>query len=125
MGEAGTADELRLTVALTFDSDAGSCRPDTTNGEPPWATSRAACGVRGTLPLTFNLLEAYEVPATFFTPGYTADYHPHVVRSLAKATKGRHSASPEGYAKPSTERRNTEWQTFPCIASTERSSSGG
>jgi hypothetical protein len=125
MGEAGTADELRLTVALMFDSDAGSCRPDTTNGEPPWGTSHATCGVTETFPLTFNLLETCEMPATFFTPDYTVDHHPHVVHSLAKATKGRHSASPEGYAKPSTERRNTEWQTFRCIASTETSSSGG
>jgi hypothetical protein len=95
MGGAGTANKIQLPVALTFDFDAGSCWPDTTNTEPPCAALRAACGATETIPLICNLLQRCKVPATFLTPDYTTDHHSSVVRSLAEATEGRHGASPE------------------------------
>jgi hypothetical protein len=69
MGGAKTANKIQLPVALTFDFDAGSCRLDTTNTEPPCAALRAACGATETIPLICNLLQRCKVPAIFFTPG--------------------------------------------------------
>ena len=83
--EAGSADNHRLVVALTFDFDAESLWLFATKGESPSTVSRGTYGAWEGVPRILKLLSKYDLPATFFIPGYTADRHPDVVRSIAAA----------------------------------------
>jgi len=93
-GKAGSANNHRLTVALTFDFDAESFwlyeaqSASTSDSAPaisPSAVSRGTYGAREGVPRILKLLSRYSLPATFFIPGYTADHHPDMVRSIAAA----------------------------------------
>lgn len=84
-GRAGSAADHRLTVALSFDFDAESYWVGTLKLDLPAAVSRGTYGALEGVPRILKLLERYELPATFFVPGYTADRHPAVVRAIADA----------------------------------------
>jgi len=79
------AGNRKLTVALTFDFDAESYWMGTAKMDLPAAISRGTYGATEGVPRILTLLEKYNVPATFFVPGYTADRHPDVVRAIADA----------------------------------------
>ena len=83
--KAGSVEEHRLTVALTFDFDAESYWVGSAKLDSPSAVSRGTYGANEGVPRILKLLEKYRLPATFFVPGYTADCHPDVVRSIADA----------------------------------------
>jgi len=87
-GKAGTVDDHRLAVTLTFDFDAESYWlfvAKMTKTESPSSTSRGTYGAKEGMSRILKLLDKYDLPATFFVPGYTADRHPDVVRSIAAA----------------------------------------
>jgi len=94
IGEAGSANDHQLTVSLTFDFDAESFWLYVTKGESPSAVSRGTYGAWEGVPRILKLLDKYQLPATFFVPGYTADHHRDVVRSIALAG---HEISHHGY----------------------------
>lgn len=74
--------ETRAWVCLSFDFDAISSsiyRDQTT----PTPLSRGEYGPRVGLPRILRLLDTYDIPATFFVPGHTADTWPHLVREIA------------------------------------------
>lgn len=110
-GKAGTADEHQLAVALTFDFDAESYWLSV-KLECPSAVSRGTYGAREGVPRILKLLSKYNLPATFFVPGYTADRHPDVVRSIAGAGHeiGHHGYlhEPPNLLKPEEERTMLE-----------------
>lgn len=81
----GTSDNHRLTVALTFDFDAESVWLYDIKSASPSTVSRGTYGALEGIPRILRLLSKYDLPSTFFVPGYTADYHPDVVRSIAAA----------------------------------------
>ena len=81
----GSADDRRVTVALTFDFDAESYWLGTAKLDLPASVSRGTYGATEGVPRILKLLDKYDLPATFFVPGYTADRHPDVVRSIADA----------------------------------------
>lgn len=83
-GKAGSADDRRLVVALTFDFDAESVWLSD-KLESPSVVSRGTYGAKEGVPRILKLLSKYNLPATFFIPGYTADRYPDVVRSIANA----------------------------------------
>ena len=69
-------------VCLSFDFDAMSSwifREQTS----PTPLSRGEYGARVGLPRVLELLDRFEVPATFFVPGHTADTWPHLVKEIA------------------------------------------
>lgn len=75
---------VRATVCLSFDFD----------GVSPWILdeqksrteiSRGLFGVRTGVPRLLNLLDEYDVPATFFTPGHTLDSFPERSRDVWEA----------------------------------------
>jgi peptidoglycan/xylan/chitin deacetylase (PgdA/CDA1 family) len=100
------------TVCLTFDFDALSVWL----GDDPHATpamlSRGEYGARVGVPRILKLLAAYDLPATFFVPGHTADSFPTVVESILDAG---HEVAHHGYGhqdpsaqSPAEERRSLE-----------------
>ncbi len=80
-GKPGSAENHRLTVALTFDFDVESVFTGMFGAGG--MESRGIYGAREGMPRILKLLSKYELPATFFVPGYTADHYPNIVRSIA------------------------------------------
>jgi peptidoglycan/xylan/chitin deacetylase (PgdA/CDA1 family) len=72
---------VRPSVCLTFDFDGFAIWL----GGSPSATdlSRAEFGARLGVPRLLDLLAREEIPATFFTPGHTADSFPKLCREVA------------------------------------------
>jgi peptidoglycan/xylan/chitin deacetylase (PgdA/CDA1 family) len=100
------------TVCLTFDFDALSVWL----GDDPHATpamlSRGEYGARVGVPRILKLLAAYDLPATFFVPGHTAESFPTIVESILAAG---HEVAHHGYGhqdpssqSPAEERRSLE-----------------
>lgn len=83
----------RATVCLSFDFDAMSSwifRDQTS----PTPLSRGEYGARVGVPRVLELLDQFEVKASFFVPGHTADTWPHLVEEIA----GRgHELANHGY----------------------------
>lgn len=81
----GTAADHRLTVALTFDFDAESpwLGPDGTAS--PAMMSRGAYGADEGVRRVLSLLDRYQLPATFFVPGDTAERHPAETTAIVAA----------------------------------------
>lgn len=100
------------TVCLTFDFDALSVWL----GDDPQATpamlSRGEYGARVGVPRILEMLAAYDLPATFFVPGHTAESFPAAVESILAAG---HEVAHHGYGhqdpssqSPAEERRSLE-----------------
>lgn len=81
----GTAQNHRLAVALTFDFDAESAWLGSFKLDTPVALSRGAYGATEGIPRILALLDKYQLPATFFVPGDTADRHPQETKAIAAA----------------------------------------
>jgi peptidoglycan/xylan/chitin deacetylase (PgdA/CDA1 family) len=84
----------QCNVALTFDFDAESLWLGPFGLDTPSALSRGAYGAYEGVPRILKLLEKYELPATFFIPGDTADRHPDVVKRIIDAG---HEVGHHGY----------------------------
>ena len=100
------------TACLTFDVDALSAwlgdDPDAT----PAALSRGEYGIRVAMPRILRLLATYDLPATFFVPGHTAESFPATVEAILAAG---HEVAHHGYGHqdpstqtPGEERRSLE-----------------
>ena len=79
------AEVRRIAVALTFDFDAESAWLGSFEVDTPSALSRGAYGANEGVPRILRLLDRYELPATFYIPGDTADRHPRQTRDIAAA----------------------------------------
>jgi peptidoglycan-N-acetylglucosamine deacetylase len=75
---------LSLTCCLTFDFD-GVSSWIAEGIDDPSALSRGEFGATVGVPRILDLLERYEIPATFFVPGYTAETYPALVEDIAEA----------------------------------------
>ncbi len=94
VGTAGTATDRQVAVSLTFDFDAESAWLGAFKVDTPSALSRGAYGANEGVPRILKLLETYDLPATFFIPGDTADSHPDVVKRIIDAG---HEVGHHGY----------------------------
>jgi peptidoglycan/xylan/chitin deacetylase (PgdA/CDA1 family) len=81
----GTASDRRVAVSLTFDFDAESAWLGSFKVDTPSALSRGAYGANEGVPRILKLLDKYQLPATFFVPGDTADRHPQETKAIAAA----------------------------------------
>jgi len=81
----GTPENHRLIVALTFDFDAESYWVGPAKMTSPSAISRGSYGANEGIPRILRLLEKYDLRATFFIPGYTAEQHREEVRAIVQA----------------------------------------
>lgn len=75
----------RLSVALTFDFDAESAWLGGFKMDTPAALSRGTYGAAEGVPRILRLLDRYNLPATFFIPGDTAERHPDETRAILNA----------------------------------------
>lgn len=84
----------RAAVALTFDLDGETTAyvRDRENADRRLTLmSESSYGPLVGMPRILDLLELYEVRATFFTPGFTAELHPDLMRRITKDhTVGHH-----------------------------------
>jgi peptidoglycan/xylan/chitin deacetylase (PgdA/CDA1 family) len=94
-------------VCLTFDFDALSVWLGDDAAATPAALSRGEFGARVGIPRILELLTRYQLPATFFVPGHTADSFTDVVQRILAAG---HEVAHHGYGHrdPSTQNRAEE-----------------
>ncbi len=69
-------------VALCFDFDAESLWVGSVGVSTPTYLSRGEYGARVGVPRILDLLAKYDLPATFFVPGDTAERHPDEVKEI-------------------------------------------
>jgi len=93
--ERGSPDRHRVAVALTFDFDAESAWLGSFKVDTPSALSRGAYGANEGIGRILSLLDKYQLPATFFIPGDTADRHPARTKAIAAAG---HEIGHHGYS---------------------------
>jgi peptidoglycan-N-acetylglucosamine deacetylase len=93
-GTRGSAENRQISVALTFDFDAESAWLGAFKVDTPSALSRGAYGANEGVPRILKLLEKYNLPATFYIPGDTADRHPDVTKQIIDAG---HEVGHHGY----------------------------
>lgn len=101
-----------FTVCLTFDFDALSVWLADYALVTPAMLSRGEFGAQVGVPRILNLLAEYNVPATFFVPGHTAESFPGAVEAILDAG---HEVAHHGYGhedpssqSPDKERRSLE-----------------
>ena len=101
----------KMPILFTFDVDGETLwlNRDPDNINRPVTLSLGQYGPREGLPRILRILKKYDVPATFFVPGKTAEDFPDVVYSINEAGHdiGNHSYShkwPDRY----TEREEEE-----------------
>lgn len=87
----------KMQVLLTFDVDGEMiwrCR-DPENANRPVTLSLGDYGIRNGLPRILKLLKKYDLPATFFVPGFIAEKYPNVIPSIndGRNVIGNHSYS--------------------------------
>ncbi len=90
----GTAEQHRITVCLSFDFDAESAWLGSFKVDTPSALSRGAYGANEGVPRLLTLLDRYQLPATFFIPGDSADRHPAEAKAIHAAG---HEVGHHGY----------------------------
>jgi peptidoglycan/xylan/chitin deacetylase (PgdA/CDA1 family) len=73
------------TICLTFDFDAISVWLEYGTGLTPNMLQRGEYGARVGVPRVLELLRRYNLPATFFVPGHTADSYPNETASIVEA----------------------------------------
>ena len=91
---ASWPDDARVAVALSFDFDAetGWLRR---GQHSPASMARGAYGARVGIPRILDLLDRYDVPATFFVPVVAAQLHPEAVDAILR--NGRHEIGIHGW----------------------------
>jgi peptidoglycan/xylan/chitin deacetylase (PgdA/CDA1 family) len=90
----GDQNNRRVAVSFTFDFDAESAWLGSFKLDTPSALSRGAYGANEGVPRILRLLDKYNLPATFFIPGDTADRHPDETRAIVNAG---HEVGHHGY----------------------------
>ena len=83
--EVGSSADRKVAVSLTFDFDAESAWLGSFKLDTPSALSRGAYGANEGVPRILKLLAKYNLPATFFIPGDTADRHPTETKMIVDA----------------------------------------
>ncbi len=75
-------DNKRCAVGLSFDFDAETLWTRTMRQPFPGQLSRGEYGARVGVPRILKLLKKYDLRATFFVPGWSADTHPQLVEQM-------------------------------------------
>lgn len=79
--------DSRVAVLLTFDFDAETLwiARDPSNWERPGTLSQGTYGAKVGVPRILELLKQEQLPATFFIPGWTAEFHRAQTEAIAAA----------------------------------------
>ena len=72
------------SICLTFDFDTMAAWMGSFRASTPGVLSRGEFGGRVGIYRVLDVLDRYQIPATFFVPGYTADSFPDAVREIAR-----------------------------------------
>jgi peptidoglycan/xylan/chitin deacetylase (PgdA/CDA1 family) len=79
--------QIQCAVTLTFDVDGETLwmSRDATNKDKPGVLSQGAYGPKVGVPLILELLARFNLHATFFVPGWTAERYPDRIRAIHDA----------------------------------------
>ena len=97
--------DARVAVCLSFDVDNESyllARGETS----PTTLSAADFGAETGLPRILELLDRYQIPASFFIPAVSALLHPEMIPAILKS--GRHEIGVHGWIHESLVALNSE-----------------
>ncbi len=84
----------RIAVGLSFDFDNET--PALRDGQTsPGLMAQGEYGARAGLPRVLQLLDQYQLPATFFVPAISAKLHPQAIKEIV--SKGRHEIGVHGW----------------------------
>jgi peptidoglycan/xylan/chitin deacetylase (PgdA/CDA1 family) len=72
------------SICLTFDFDTMAAWMGSFKAVTPGVLSRGEFGGRVGIYRVLDVLDRYQIPATFFIPGYTADSFPDAVKEIAR-----------------------------------------
>ena len=88
----------KMPVLLTFDVDAEMIwrNRDPENANRPVTLSLGQYGANRGLPRILKMLKKYDIPATLFVPGQTAEDFPHVLTNIMEA--GCHEIGQHSYS---------------------------
>lgn len=104
--------EKAYTVCITFDFDAMSAWLGSHYKMTPARMSRGEYGARVGVPRILRLLREYQIPATFFVPGHSAESFPEAVEAILEAGHeiGHHGYGHEDPSEqtPDEERRSLD-----------------
>lgn len=95
----------RCAVGFSFDFDAESLWLGSFRQEHPVILSRGEYGARVGIGRILNLLNKYDLKATFFVPGLTAEMHPDKVEAIHAAG---HEIGHHGYRHENTHHLDLE-----------------
>lgn len=93
-GKVRLPEGKKLAVNLGFDFDSASVWMETFQKTSQVYTSRGEYGAEVGVPRILALLDQYDLKATFFVPGHTADTYPQICREIVD--RG-HEVSHHGY----------------------------
>ena len=98
----GWPGDAEVAVALTFDVDgeAAWLGEGPQNGRRLTLLSQSRFGPARGLGRILDLLAEFDIPATFYVPGHTADHHPDAMTAILA---GGHEAGHHGYLHRSTD----------------------
>jgi peptidoglycan/xylan/chitin deacetylase (PgdA/CDA1 family) len=88
------SDGVKCAVALSFDFDAETLWTGNFKMDHPTILARGEFGARVGVGRILRVLNKYDVKATFFVPGWTADKYPE---QLAAIHEGGHELAHHGY----------------------------
>ncbi len=110
-------DDIRCVVLLTFDLDGVSAILNRTPeaAKRPAVLSRAEFGPQVGVHRILDLLDKYNIPASFFVPGHTAERYEDVVREMVRRGHevGHHGYMHEPPASLELRRRRRYWIRAP------------
>jgi peptidoglycan/xylan/chitin deacetylase (PgdA/CDA1 family) len=86
--------DAKVAVALSFDFD-GETSWLYRGERSPAAMSRGSYGARVGVPRILDLLDRYDVPASFFVPAINGQLHPDAIDAIL--AKGRHEIGVHGW----------------------------
>ena len=81
-GKVRLPEGKKIAVNLGFDFDSSSVWMESFGKSSQVYTSRGEYGAVVGVPRILNLLDKYEIKATFFIPGHTADTYPEVCKEI-------------------------------------------
>ena len=103
--------ETICNACLTFDFDAETIW-FLKDRQSPSVLSRGTYGAKVAVPRILDLLERFDIKATFFTPGWVAEHHPREVEMIHRAG---HEIAHHGYlhqVKPLDMTPEEEWENL-------------
>lgn len=102
----------RVAVCLSFDPDNFTIAVNRGDVSPVGISLGEYAPMTG-IPRLLKLLDAYDIPASFYVPAVSIIMHPEMIKDIAKSGRGRHEIAMHGWIHENPEDLNDpveEWR---------------